>query len=144
MNWGRALALTMVAFAGMMAWFLVKAAQNPEPLITEHYYEQELGFQDRINACERAKALGEPVVFSEARDGVTLVFPKAVRSGSVIGELALLRLNDPRADRTLSVDRVIDGRFHGHTDLVPGKYLAQLRWHAGGRSYYSEAQLFVP
>ena len=29
--------MALIAFAGMMAYFVVRAAQNPEPLITERY-----------------------------------------------------------------------------------------------------------
>ncbi len=37
MNWGKGLALTLAVFAGLMAWFVVMALRNPEPLVTEQY-----------------------------------------------------------------------------------------------------------
>ncbi|MBK6476369.1 MAG: FixH family protein [Flavobacteriales bacterium] len=57
MNWGKGITLALIAFAGMMAYFLIRASGNPSPLVTDKYYEQELKYQQRINNTNRADAL---------------------------------------------------------------------------------------
>ncbi len=57
MNWGKGLALSLIAFAAMMAAFGIASARRSEALVTEEYYEEELRFQDRIDAQDRAHAL---------------------------------------------------------------------------------------
>lgn len=143
MNWGKGIALTLVVFVGMMAYFLVRAAQNPEPLVTEHYYEQELTFQDRIDATQRAMALPERVRIQAERDHISIHFPAQVAGSTVQGELALIRTNDPTADRTVRMTNVPAGHFERTIQLLPGRYMAQLEWQAGETTYYTEEQLSV-
>ncbi|HRH38764.1 MAG TPA: FixH family protein [Flavobacteriales bacterium] len=143
MNWGKGLAMVMLAFIGMLSYFLVRAAQNPEPLITEHYYEQELGYQERINARSRALSLGDPVRIDAQREHVAVTFPSQVANARVGGVLALIRTNDPSDDRTVTITSAEGGQFNGAVDLRPGRYMAQLEWHADDVTYYTEEQLLV-
>lgn len=136
--------MALIAFAGMMAYFVVRAAQNPEPLITERYYEQELLFQGRIDARTRTLALAEPVRITATKDQVRVTFPMDVRDRHVAGELELLRANDAQEDRTVGIDDVRDGAFAVAVHLRPGRYIAQLEWRADTVTYYSEEQLIVP
>lgn len=136
--------MALIAFAGMMAYFVVRAAQDPEPLITEHYYEQELVFQERIDAHTRTLSLAEPVLITAARDHVGVTFPRDVRDRRIAGELVLLRANDAKEDRTVGIGEVRDGVFAAAVDLRPGRYIAQLEWRADTVAYYSEEQLIVP
>jgi nitrogen fixation protein FixH len=144
MNWGKGLALAMVAFAGMMAYFLVRAARSPEPLIAENYYEQELGFQDRIDATSRTLALSGTVRFDAARDRISVAFPEEVMAREILGTLRLLHANDTHDDHSVVIPAAPEGRFEEVIDLRPGRYIAQLEWSADGITYYSEAQLLVP
>jgi hypothetical protein len=145
MNWGKGLALVLVAFAGLMAWFIVMSARNPEPLVTEHYYEQELKYQQRINNTERANALSTAVIMRPMRYGVLLTFPAEIRSSGIAGVLTLLRPNDPKGDRTINITPDSTGRFLALAPgLTSGRYNAQLEWTANGTTYYTEEKLVVP
>ncbi len=145
MNWGKGLALALIAFAGLMTWFVVKAAQNPEPLVTEHYYEQELVYQDRIDAMTRASALSSRVAFTVAGDAVLLRFPAETHAGHVTGTLRLVRPNEPLDDRTLVVTSDSSGVFlSAPLGLKSGRYNAELEWKLGEGAYYTAEKLLVP
>ncbi len=145
MNWGKALTLAMIAFAGMMTWFVIKAMQNPMPLVTEDYYGAELKFQGRIDDTARAKALSAPVAITLSRVSVELVFPAEMRGRRIAGTLTLLRPNDPRADRTIDLpDTDAASYVLNDMDLLPGRYNALLEWHAEGATYYPEEKAYVP
>lgn len=144
MNWGKGLALVMIAFVGMMAYFLVRAAQNPEPLIAENYYAQELGFQSRIDASSRALALSGAVRMAATRSLVTVDFPDEVKDKELGGTLMLLRANDDRDDHSVVFRAAPTGHFQETIALQPGRYIAQLEWTADTLKYYSESQLIVP
>ena len=132
MNWGNALALSLIAFAGLMGFFVVKAAQNPEPLVTEHYYEQELKYQERIDEAARANALSAAVSMEIAKGAVRLVFPPELSDRSISGRLTLLCTNDPAGDRTITI-RSTDGRFtSAPMGMRAGVYHAQLAWTSDG------------
>lgn len=145
MNWGKGLALTLLAFIGLMAWFLVMAARSPESLVTEQYYEQELRYQDRIDDMERAHALTEAVHMEVSGHSIRLIFPPEFRASRITGELTLLRPNDPAADKVLPVTADGTGSFEAvGLDLVPGRYNASLAWAVEGVSYFTTEKLVVP
>lgn len=144
MNWGKGITLALIAFAGMMVFFMIKAAQNPSPLVTDNYYEQELKYQQRINNTNRANALSAEVVMQITAKGIRLEFPKEVDPATITGELTLLRPNNPSLDRTIAVTATDNGVFEVVGDLLaPGRYNALLEWTAGENTYYSEQKIVV-
>lgn len=144
MNWGKGLALALLAFAGMMAWFVMKAIQNPVPLVTEDYYGAELKFQERIDQSARSAALSAPVTMDLQRGRIDLRFPPELEGERITGTLTLLRLNDPSADRQLSI--ATDSARFTSTDvvLVAGRYNASLEWEWDGVKYFTEDKAYVP
>ena len=144
MNWGKGITLALIAFAGMMAYFLIRASGNPSPLVTDKYYEQELKYQQRINNTNRADALSADVVMQITANGIRLEFPKEIDPGTFTGELTLLRPNNPTLDKTIAVMASSDGIFEIEGDLLaPGRYNALLEWKAGESAYYSEQRIVV-
>jgi hypothetical protein len=145
MNWGKGLVLALITFGGLMTWLVVKSMQNPEPLVTEQYYEQELKYQQRIDNTERANALSANVSMEPSTQGVRITFPPEVHSGSITGVLTLLRPNDPQADRQVIIAADTSGIFEAIAPgLVTGRYNALLEWTANGIAYYTEEKLVVP
>jgi len=144
MNWGKGITLALIAFAGMMVYFLIRAAGSPTPLVTEKYYEQELKYQQRINNTNRANELSAEVVMQISAKRIRLEFPKEIDPGTITGELTLLRPNDPTLDRSMSVTASADGVFEVEGDLLAtGRYNALLEWQADGNTYYTEQRIVV-
>lgn len=144
MNWGKGITLALIAFAGMMVYFLIRAAGSPTPLVTEKYYEQELKYQQRINNTNRANALSAEVVMQISTKRIRLEFPKEIDPGMITGELTLLRPNDPKLDRKIAITASVDGVFELEGDLLAtGRYNALLEWQADGNTYYTEQRIVV-
>ncbi|MBK8339727.1 MAG: FixH family protein [Flavobacteriales bacterium] len=145
MNWGKGLAMALAAFAGLMVFFIVMAARNPEPLVTEQYYEEELKYQERIDNSERANALTRAVRIEVNGQGVRLSFPEEMHDRAIHGELTLLRPNDPIADRHVTITPDGSGVFETvDLGLLSGRYNALLEWSVDGVAYYTEEKLMVP
>lgn len=144
MNWGKGLALALTAFAGMMTYFMVRGAQSPEPLIAENYYEQELAYQDRIDATHRAGTLSSTVTIIADRAQVQVGFPAEMLGKAINGTLELIRLNNASADRKIALHGTATEHMQAAVDLLPGVYIAQLTWTIDGVEYFREERLFVP
>lgn len=134
----------LVAFAGMMAWFMVKASQNPEPLVTEDYYGEELRFQTRIDAMERARSLSAPVRIAVERKRALLDFPPELDGQLIEATLLLLRPNAPAADRTVTFAHDTTSMEINVAGLLPGRYNARISWTVNGVVYLTEEKVFVP
>lgn len=144
MNWGKALALALIAFAAMMAWFMIQASQHPSPLVTEDYYGAELKYQQRIDAAGRANALTAAVDMDLQRTTAVLRFPAELKGSPITATLTLLRPNDPQADRVLRFNTDSAAHHAGNLDLSAGRYNAALEWEAGGVKYFTEQKVYVP
>ncbi|HMN06906.1 MAG TPA: FixH family protein [Flavobacteriales bacterium] len=144
MNWGKGLALALFAFAALMTWFVIKASQNPEPLVTEDYYGAELKFQERIDEKARAAALSAPVDMQVGRTSISLRFPEEMEGRLVTATLTLLRPNNPKADLQLPLSTDSARFILTDMDLVPGRYNATLEWEADGVVYLSQDKVYVP
>lgn len=143
MNWGKGLALALIAFAALMAWFVVKASRNPEPLVTEDYYGAELRFQQRMDEASRAAALSAPVRMDLQRTGLSLQFPAEMEGRRITATLSLMRPNAPSAD--LRLDLATDSaRYSTDLALLAGRYNAALEWEVDGVAYFTEEKAYVP
>lgn len=144
MNWGKGITLALVAFAGMLVFFLIKAAQNPSPLVTDNYYEQELKYQQRINNTNRANELSADVAMTITAEHIKLQFPPELGNKNITGELTLLRPNNPSLDKKISIVADQNGAFAlENNTLAPGRYNALLEWKAGENNYYTEEKIVV-
>lgn len=145
MNWGKGLMLTMAAFAGLMTWLVVRSIQAPEPLVAEDYYEQELRYQQRIDALTRANALGEPVRAELLTDGLRLQFPHVQHGQAIQGHVLLLRPNDPNGDRAFTLRADTAGRFDTTAlRLTRGRYDLAVDWSVNGLPYRYEQHTLAP
>ncbi|MBK7946916.1 MAG: FixH family protein [Flavobacteriales bacterium] len=144
MNWGKGLAISLIAFAAMMAAFGIASARRTETLVTENYYAEELKYQERIDAQSRTNALSAPVSIVLADDRVQLRFPVEMEGKAITGSLKLLRTNDARADRDVAIAAESDGSFTSEAlDLWPGRYDASLEWQVDGITYHTAEKLVV-
>jgi len=144
MNWGKGIALALFAFATMMAWFMVKASQHPEPLVTEDYYAAELRYQEHMEGTARAHAYSAPVVMDVQRTRVGLRFPTELAGQRISGRIALQRPNAPAADRAMEFSSDSLSVSLEEVPLLPGRYNATLIWHVGGAEHITEEKVFVP
>lgn len=145
MNWGKGIALSLIAFAAMMATFLVIASRHVESLVTDEYYAEELRYQQRIDAQARARSLSGPVAILVQGDELALRFPDEMKGRMITGTLTLRRPNDARGDRSVEIHMDAEGLFRSSgLRLLPGRYDASIDWQADGVSYHSSDKLVVP
>ncbi|MBL8000704.1 MAG: FixH family protein [Flavobacteriales bacterium] len=139
LNWGHGIFAALALFIGMMAWFMVRAINNPEELVTEDYYKEELRYQERIDGKGMAAAAGEPVRCEAGTGRVDVIFPAAVKGAKVTGTIRFMKPNDSRADRVVPL--VIDsaGRCAVDTrDWMLGAYHVEVDWLLDGVARVSE------
>ncbi len=142
LNWGHGIFLTLAFFVGLMGWFMVRAINNPEELVTEEYYQEELKYQERINELANARDAGAAVAFEPAPGTLTLVFPASVKGRVITGTAQFMKPNDSRADRTeaLAVDTAGRCVFDTH-DWMKGVYQVHVTWTVEGVVHLTEERI---
>lgn len=117
-------------------------------LVSDKYYQQEVAFQSRIDAANRAQALAEPVRWRvvEQTSGkvLELTYPQDMIQRGMQGIITLFRPSVMGVDKTFSVNVDTNGKqYIPLNGLLKGFWTISIEWQAGGVSYYkaSDVQL---
>ena len=143
-NWGTGIAAVYGLFATATLGFVVFAMQHPVQLVSEDYYGSSLRHDQHREAQENADALG-PGILTLAADARTVVIAlPAAQVRDATGTARLYRPSNAAADRSVRLVLDAGGRQRVPLEeLAPGRWIVQLEWSSGGRSFYREAPVML-
>lgn len=142
MNWGKKLTIVFILFAGMIIFMVVKSFQQNFDLVSDNYYEDELVYQERIDAESNAASFSNGIIFTMSPDSVILSMPADGMTGFKSGTIVFYRASDAKLD--VKKDLIIDSLGHQLFDrkqFVGGNYEVKLSWEASGKNYFHKAVL---
>lgn len=82
LNWGHKIALTFVAFFLLMGTLVFKSINTDFQLVSPDYYEQEIEYQQRIDAINRASNIGVNFIPSD-NEYLTITIDRAIDDGFI-------------------------------------------------------------
>lgn len=126
LNWGKGIVIAIILFVSFIMFFVIKMTTSVEydhDLVTEKYYEKELKYQEKIDASQNAKDLGEKIVFERTADGLIITFPKQLQGKNLEGKVFLYRPSDKQLDFEVPLSKVQNYL------LVPDNRLLDGRWN---------------
>lgn len=130
--------LTMLSVAG----YLMMQDVN---LVTEKYYEKELGYQTRIRAMERTRALGTEAGIVTTAGAVIVQYPRSMAGMAGEGHVVLYRPSERTSDRSLPIVADTAARqVIPFAPLASGLWRIQVQWTMRGEDYYMEQPFMVP
>ncbi len=130
-TWGHGVVIALLAFMAFILsmMFLFPNGQKNSEMVTDNYYEEELKYQDVIDAKKRADNLEEKPVYSQDKSGIKITFPKDYDNSNTTVKFVLNRTDDQNLDIHKSVQ--LDA---GKSFLIPaqvlkmGNYTLRLNW----------------
>jgi len=139
MNWGWKLAIGSALFMGMIIYFVVQSFQNETHLVSKDYYEQELNFQDKLNATQNAKNLEEDIVVTQDNAQIVVSYPSAIElAANATGSLHFYNVANGHADKKIACDFTEQYQYINTKNLDPGRYLIKVDITANGKNFYFE------
>jgi nitrogen fixation protein FixH len=130
-------------FCGMAAIVTI-AATHRESMVSENYYEQELKFQDQIDAAARAQKSGATIVADAASGNVVITMPAAQLAQKFSGTIGFYRPSEPKLDQSLPLTPRADGtQTLDVSKLAAGLWQVHVKWNAGGENYFLEQKVTV-
>lgn len=141
-NWGKGIVIAIVLFISFIMYFVVTITTDNAydyDLVSEQYYEEELTYQERIDASKNAQNLSSEISFEKTADGIVIKFPEALQHTSLQGKVFLYRPSDKQMDFEIALSNIQNYL------LVPDKRLLGGRWnisveirHQNKNYYFSE------
>ena len=143
MNWGWSIVLAFSLFGAFIIALVVRSFQETIDLVSEDYYQQELGYQQQIDKMINHQALLVPLSFSQQAQRLVVQFPNDL-AAEVQGTIQLFRPSDARSDRTLTIAlNPARQQIIATNELVKGRYKIKVDWTSGEEAYYTEELIFI-
>ena len=131
-------------FAGM-AVVVGIAATHRDHLVNPAYYEQELKFQEQIDAAARARQAGAGIRCDAVAGNLVVSVPPAQLALKLAGTVTLYRADEPKLDREFQLETKEDGtQTFDVSRLAAGPWRVRAAWTAGGQGYFLEEKFVVP
>lgn len=143
MNWFHKLMLVLLAFIGMMTYFVVRSVQTPLDLVTEKYYEEEIQYQTRIEKISNDKKMVDKVVIGVKDQQLQITFPASIQKSEVGGNVKLYYAADQKKDQSFKIDIQEGNTQQIDVSKLSGAYSIQVDWTYKDKSYYTEQKLFL-
>jgi hypothetical protein len=108
-NWGTKIVILYIGFVGMTLTMVLQTMGYKVDLVTPDYYEQELKFQDKIDANKNVESL-HLVFHTEARNkSVMFSFPAEWKGKNVVGRVQFYRASNSDLDLSFPVNLHVSG-----------------------------------
>ncbi|WP_221393851.1 FixH family protein [Dyadobacter sp. NIV53] len=137
-NWGTGIATLYLGFVAMILVLVGMSINQKIDLVTDHYYEEELQFQDKINKISRAASLAEPLAWEVNASGVIIHFPKVLPGNAITGKVRLYCPSNEKNDRTFHLDSKNNVQLIATSKIPGSRYHLQIDWKSGEQTYWNE------
>lgn len=144
LNWGHGIVGAFIFFIGWVAYLVVGCFNTNVDLVTKDYYQQELMYQQTIDATNNMKALKQQPNLVVTADGLLIELPEFFRGKELTGAYTFYRPNDKNRDFELPIGP--DGEMK---QLIPfeilgtGKWRVKMNMQQGGKSFVKEEIVII-
>ncbi|SDE58800.1 FixH family protein [Riemerella columbipharyngis] len=143
-TWGHGVILALASFIGFILYmiFVFSHGQQNSELVSENYYQEEMGYQKVIDAKNNAKALPEAPNYKQNRTGITVTFPKDINNQNSTFSIYLYRVDNKNLD--IRKKMVLDKNnsfFIPAKVLVYGGYILKVSWTKDNTDYQIDYDL---
>lgn len=137
-HWGHGVAIALLAFIGFIMYMILVFSHGMQTseLVSDSYYEDELHYQEVIDAKKNAEQLAERPVYQQTPAGIKLVFPPNSNPDGKKVNFVLFRTDDKNLD--VSKEESLDGSnsvFIPSKVISKGSYTLMLKWHQDKKPY---------
>ena len=141
MNWGKAIVLTFIVFAGFIGLMIYRMCRERVDLVRDDYYQTEIAYQQQIDRIANTqKSVPIAMIYLSLAQQYTVSLPGTLRRG----ELHFYRPADSQLDFVVRIPASHTSRQTVSTaKLARGPWRVQFTWSDGQRDYYTEENLML-
>jgi hypothetical protein len=134
-NWGTGIAIFIWMFIIFILSFVFTAAYTHTDLYAEDYYQQELDYQNTIDAKQNAKSFDDEVYLSQGTQSIVVHLPENIDWKNTEGSVHLYRANDASQDKTYKITTENSKMIIPKNDLTNGKFYVKIAWQNEEKNY---------
>lgn len=144
-NFGHKLLLAFILFGILMFYLVYQSLHTNFELVSKDYYQDELVYQQVIDATKNANDLGSKTTITQNGAAVYLQMPAEMANHSIAGQVYFYCASDSKKDRTIKLAPDATGLqvISIGKELTIAAYRVRISWEANGRKYYHDSFLQV-
>lgn len=131
-SWAHGIILALglfIAFILFMIFVFSNGMKNSE-LVSDNYYEDELAYQEVIDAKRNAAKIPLKPTYAQTREGIMITFPQSITVDDQNVDFNLFRTDDANLDLTKNVTLNAQKSFLIPKNVIfAGSYTLKLKWH---------------
>ena len=142
MNWGQKLTVAIAGFMGFILFLVISSHGVESDLVTDDYYQQEIDYQQTIDATENADALKGELVVETTDDAVRVTLPEDFQF-AVVGTVSFYRPDDASKDFTVDIPGDRRSILVPLSKLSAGQYEINVHCEYQDKAYFFKKPLKV-
>lgn len=140
-GWGGKIAILYGGFVLLIAALVTGSMRQDFDLVTDDYYQQELAYQDVLDAGKNQSALSAPAdIYANATD-VVITFPDEFKGKTINGKVHFYSPIDETWDKQVSLENTGAVVTVPRSELQNTRYTIKLSWDADAKNYYQESDI---
>lgn len=140
-NWGYKIVTFYVVFVIGIMVLVFKSASQKVDLVATDYYEQELKYQQKINARTNSGALSSPLIISCNKENVQIILPAEMKGKTVTANILMYCPSDNTNDHAVQLSTT-DALFNFNMkDGTKGLFVAKVNWSDEDKLFYGEQKI---
>lgn len=134
-NWGKGIATAYIVFVvGILSMVFLSKNQKID-LVTENYYQQELVFQEELDAQQRVENQGCIPILARKRGGFQVDIPNS-KGKNIEGQLLAYCPSNKAGDHVIALPKTTSGGWLLNlSELNFSKYIFKFHWTRNGERY---------
>ena len=143
-NWGTGIVVTIIAFIAFIMYFVITMSTDntySHDLVTDKYYQEELNYQQEIDAVINANNLKEKVTIEKNSKGLKINFPKYFNPKSIEGKVFLYRPSSKQLDFEIPISISKSYLLVPEQRLVDGRWNMNIFWKHKNTNYLIKKEL---
>ena len=143
-NWGTGIVVTIIAFIAFIMYFVITMSTDntySHDLVTDKYYQEELNYQQEIDAEKNAKSLKEKVTIEKNSKGLKINFPENFIPKNIKGKVFLYRPSNKQLDFEIPISISKSYLLVPEQRLVDGRWNMKIFWKYKNTDYLIKKEL---
>lgn len=143
--WPIGISVFMLCFISYLISIMFFSRSTKIDLVSPTYYEEELKYQDDINAQKNANSMEHKVnIYQDKDQNLVISFPKEINRENLSGVIKLIRPDDSDADLAFPITLNSYNKHIIHRGLLrKGAYKLSLHWSIDKKDYLIKEKIFI-
>jgi hypothetical protein len=144
-NFGHKLLLAFILFGMLMFYLVYQSLHTNFELVSKDYYQDELVYQQVIDATKNAKELSTATSISQKGGEVYVQLPAEMANQQITGNINFYCAADSKKDHTIPLAPDASGLqvIAVGKELANAAYRVRITWTAKDKKYYQDSFLQV-